>query len=239
MRPESRRRILAALDEGDRVLDVGGWAHPFARADWVIDLMPHETRGIYGEPDPDPERFTAETWVERDICDRAPWPFDDDSFDFAVCSHTLEDIRDPIWVCTELIRVARAGYIEVPSRLEEQSFGVHGPWVGWSHHRWLVDIADGEVEFVFKPHLLAGRDEFHIPAELGATLTPDERVQYLFWKGEFPFQERIFLEAETLDPYLIEHATAARKMLAPRVPRRSLIDRVRGRLRRLGGRRSD
>ena len=46
---------------------------------------------------------------------------DDDQFDLAICVTTLEDIRDPIWACHELNRVARAGYVEVPSRLEDAS----------------------------------------------------------------------------------------------------------------------
>ena len=57
-----------------------------------------------------------------------------------ICSHTLEDVRDPIWVCSEIQRVAKAGYIEVPSRLEEQSYGFQGPWVGWGHHHWLIEV---------------------------------------------------------------------------------------------------
>src|SRR5882672_6252258 len=139
----SREEILSRLTDSDLVLDVGGWGKPFARADWVIDLMPHETRGIYGEtPDRDAERFSAATWVERDICDREPWPFTDRQFEFAICSQTLEDVRDPVWVCSELNRVAKAGYIEVPSRLEEQSWGCAGEFVGWDHHRWLIDVAD-------------------------------------------------------------------------------------------------
>lgn len=219
MLPEGRRRILASLDEGDRVLDVGGWGQPLARADWVIDLMPYETRWVYGERDPDPERFTAETWLERDICGREPWPFADKSFDFAVCSHTLEDVRDPIWVCSELNRVAKAGYIEVPSRLEEQSFGVQGRWVGWSHHRWLIEISDGGIEFVSKPHRLHGHAEYYIPRELGATLTAAERVQYLFWGDVFTYGERIFLETEPLATYLTEFAATARETLTPRLSR--------------------
>ena len=68
-----------------------------------------------------------DTWIQRDICDREPYPFDDDELDFVICSHTLEDVRDPIWVCSEMARIAKAGYIEVPSRLEEQSYGFQGP----------------------------------------------------------------------------------------------------------------
>ena len=56
MLPGSRERIKALAGEDGLVLDVGGWAKPLARADWVIDLMPYETRGLYGERDPDPER---------------------------------------------------------------------------------------------------------------------------------------------------------------------------------------
>src|SRR5690606_14263727 len=93
----SRDRILERLGDEDLVLDVGGWAKPFPRADWVIDLMPYETRGLYDydrEAARAEERFSAETWVCRDICAREPWPFEDDMFDFAICSHTLEDVRD-------------------------------------------------------------------------------------------------------------------------------------------------
>jgi hypothetical protein len=200
----SRERIESMLAEDAVVLDVGGWASPLARADWVIDVMPYETRGLYGESDPAAERFSGERWIERDVCDRDPWPFADGQFDFAVCSHTLEDVRDPVWVCSELARVARAGYVEVPSRLEEQAFGVHGPWVGWSHHHWLVDITDGRLEFVFKTAVLQGREDCRLTAEQRAALTEDERVQTLFWERRLEARERIFLTGEELDRYLAE-----------------------------------
>ena len=204
MLPASRERIYSMVGESGLVLDVGGWAKPISRADWVIDLMPYETRGLYGEPDPEPERFSAETWVERDFCGREPWPFDDDQFDFAICSHTLEDVRDPIWVCSELDRVARAGYVEVPSRLEEQSYGVHGNWVGWSHHHWLCDVAPGRIEFVFKPGILADRPQYCLTAEQAKLLTAEERVQTMFWEGSLEARERIFIGPGELDGYLAE-----------------------------------
>ena len=72
-----------------------------------------------------------------------PVPVRRRSVDFITCSHTLEDIRDPIWVCREMHTDRAAGYIETPSRLEEQTAGVQGPWVGWGHHRWLVEAVDG------------------------------------------------------------------------------------------------
>jgi hypothetical protein len=230
MLPANRERIEAMLGGDDLVLDVGGWASPWERADWVIDLMPYATRGLYGAGDPAAERFGPETWVERDFCDREPWPFADDQFAFAVCSHTLEDVRDPVFVCAELTRVARAGYLEVPSRLEEQSWGVIGPYVGWSHHRWLVDVGPDRIEFVAKPHVLHANPEFFLPAGVVATLSPEERIQSLFWDGGFDYRERIFIDAEELDAHLAEPVRVHGPALRARLPRPGLRRRLRARL---------
>jgi methyltransferase family protein len=233
--PGNRTKILRELSDDDLVLDVGGWAHPLSRADWVLDLMPYETRGLYGESDPEPERFTSETWVVRDMCDHEPWPFADEQFDFAICSHTLEDVRDPIWVCSELNRVAKAGYIEVPARSEEQTHGVHGPWVGWSHHHWLVDIVDGSVEFVLKPHLVHGRPEFWVDPSWNASQPPEGKVSSLFWQSSFGFRERIFYVSDELHGYLAEvfdryDAPPATASAAPPASRpRRLVRRILGR----------
>jgi len=195
----SHERLLALLSDDDLVLDVGGGSSPLPRADWVLDLVPCEERQAA-----EGERFSASTWVRRDACDREPWPFEDGRFAFAVCSHTLEDVRDPVWVCSELQRVARAGYIEVPSRLEEQSWGVIGPWVGWSHHRWLVDVSDGAIQFVHKPHAIHGQESAHFPPGFHDSLSPEERVQQLWWEGSFDAREQVFLDADSLDAYLAE-----------------------------------
>src|SRR5581483_359109 len=211
MLDSSRARILELLSEQDLVLDVGGGASPFARADWVIDLQPYAERSRYGDaPDPASERFSASTWVTRDICDRERWPFSDRQFDFSICSHTLEDVRDPLFVCSELMRVSRAGYIETPSRLEEQTYGFQGPWAGWSHHRWLVDLDGDELTFVFKHHVLHNRQTDHFPAGFRDTLSDEDRVLRLFWRHGFSCRERIFLDAGSLDAYLSEFVSAHR-----------------------------
>ena len=210
MLERSRRQILGRLADDDLVLDVGGWYRPFPRADWVLDLLPYETRAPHGLEDSEPERFTAASWVERDLCDREPWPWPDDHFDFAVCSHTLEDVRDPVWACQELQRVARAGYVEVPSRLEEQSLGIQGPWVGWGHHHWLIEATGGGLTFVFKPHILHGVADYQLPPEAHAALTEEERVLVLWWEGTFPVQERIHIGPGALERWLADGVAAHR-----------------------------
>ena len=200
MLPAARDRIAASVGDDDLVLDVGGWAEPFARADWVIDLEPYATRGLYGHrADAGAERFTADTWVVRDICDREPWPFHDGQFAFAICAHTLEDVRDPVWVCAELARVARAGYVEVPSRLEEQSF------------------ADG-LAFAHKSQLLDHRAADRFPVGFHATLTPEQRVTALWWEGALPARERFFADPAAYDAYLRDFVAAHRPRRIPARP---------------------
>jgi hypothetical protein len=192
--------------------------------------MPYGTRGLYGRDGPGPERFDKRTWIQRDVCAREPFPFDDDSIDFVVCSQTLEDVRDPLWVCEEMVRIAKAGYVEVPSRLEEQTWGVHGPWVGWSHHRWLIDVTPGRLEFVFKPHLLHARQDSRFPAGFLATLSAEERVSTLWWEGRFEATERTFRSPQELDSYLADFVRARAGRAAPaggRTGLRRLVPRLR------------
>src|SRR5262245_2698480 len=145
----SGERIFRELPGDAVVIDVGGGASPFARADYVIDALPYEERSKLGTHELGIEpRYSRERWVQFDMCARDAWPFEEKFFDFATCSHLLEDIRDPIWVCAELSRIAKAGYIELPSRITEQSLGVEHPsYTGYYHHRWLVSENDGELEF--------------------------------------------------------------------------------------------
>jgi Methyltransferase domain len=210
----SAQRIIDTLPADAVVLDVGGAMKPFNRADWIMDALPYEERGALGNIGGDSERFSAETWVRRDFCDREPWPFADKQLDFVICSHTLEDVRDPIWMCSEMNRIAKAGYIEVPSRLEEQSYGFQGPWTGWSHHRWLIDIDDTGVTFVHKSAVVE-RDDSHFAPGFRDTLSAEDRVSSLWWDDSFGYRERLFWDPMEFDAWLRE------PLLARELPGRS------------------
>ncbi len=190
--------ILERLKPGAVVLDVGGWACPFNRANIVMDAEPFATRGYYktlGLPAFQggvEEHFTAASWIQRDLCAREPWPFEDKSIDFAICSHTLEDLRDPLGVCSELVRVAKAGYVEVPSRMAEQSRGWEHPRIaGLSHHRWLIDIAGSHITFLMKYHLVHADWRYSLPVSFLRSLPERDQVQWLFWDDRFEFEERV------------------------------------------------
>jgi hypothetical protein len=192
--------IMSKLKPSDVVLDIGGWAHPFNRSNYVMDAEPYETRGYYNRTfaknNPFPplggavEHFTRDTWIRRDICDKTPYPFSNKSIDLLICSHTLEDVRDPLWVCSEMIRIAKAGYIEVPSRLWESCRGHERGITGLSHHRWLIDIQDNSLRFLQKFHRIHNW-QYSLPASVLRRLSEREMVSWLFWQESFEFSEII------------------------------------------------
>jgi hypothetical protein len=77
-------------------------------------------------------------------------------FDFAVCTQTLEDIQCPSVVLKMLPRVAKMGYIDVPSKymeLKPQEFpsdpdreiwGIDGHILGYTGHRWIMSLVQDE-----------------------------------------------------------------------------------------------
>jgi len=154
--PQAAERIRADLPSDAEVLQVGGRLSPFARADWVLDAQPYDERGV-GDGQ---ERFSPRTWLVRDVCAREPWPFADDRFDFAVCD-ALAAMRDPVGVCVELSRVARAGYVEVPTIEAELAGG---------SARWLCDVSGASLVFVFKSVEVAGDARVKVPPRWHAKL---------------------------------------------------------------------
>ena len=206
-------RVLDMIAESDVVLDIGGWGRPFNRANYVIDAEPYETRGYYGAARSaqggDREFFSRETWIQRDICDHTPFPFADKEIDFVMCSQTLEDIRDPLWVCAEMIRVAKRGYVEVPARVVESCRGVEPGQVGWTHHRWLVDIDGNHLNFLMKYHMIHSHWRFSLPPSYLRRLPERRQVQWLFWEGDFTYSEQTIHGVENiaaeLERFVREH----------------------------------
>jgi len=122
--------VCCLINDTDNVLDVGGASQPFMRADSVIDIVPYSKANFRNVKHHNPQRFTQKTWFQQDICDyRTPWPFKDKEFDFSVAGHVFEDIRDPVFAMSEMIRVSKRGYVEVPSRFWEQTRGLQHPGV--------------------------------------------------------------------------------------------------------------
>ena len=178
---QAAQRIADRVPDDALVLQVLAGEEVFARADWVLAHGPYEPHGE--------ARVTRRTWVQRDPSAREPWPFEDGRFAFAVCAG-LAALRDPVGVCSELARVARAGYVELPT-VEAELAGGDG--------RWLCDVADAGLVFVHKPRAVYLDPRVRVGPRRLAGVAPEERVHAMFWEGRLPARERIVDPGELLD----------------------------------------
>ena len=200
MLKENVKKIMGVIKKKDSVLDIGGWAMPFNRANYIVDIQPYETRGFFGSQGGNKEHFTKKTWILHDISSKKKLPFKNKQIDFIICSQTLEDIRDPVWFCSELIRVAKKGYIEVPSMTAELTKGIASKkYAGYYHHRWLINILDNKIIFRFKPHFLHNDWRFHLPKRYLKNLNDKKKVSYLFWKNRFDYEEVIQISRDKVE----------------------------------------
>ncbi len=173
------------------MLDVGGWLSPEPRATHVVDLMPWETRGVRLNLAALPgERFTKDTWVQKDFLSEGfALPFPDKFFDLVICGQTVEDLTDPNQLLEEMKRVSRAGLIESPSRVSEQTLGVRdreSGYPGHPHHCWIMDIEADCLVLYSKHDSALNEDSVLIPLEFYENMAQGKRENLVFaWQDDF------------------------------------------------------
>ncbi len=64
-------------------------------------------------------------------------PFENDHFDFVIASHVLEHVEDFKFFISELERVSKKGYIELPTKLEDNLV-----FENKNDHLWQMDYDD-------------------------------------------------------------------------------------------------
>lgn len=107
----SLRRFHVPVDANALVLEVGSGGNPYPRANVLLDAY-ESTRERHWAPLAS-DRPTVLGFVEN-------LPFRDGAFDFVIAAHVLEHSTQPERFLSELQRVARAGYIEVPDAFLER-----------------------------------------------------------------------------------------------------------------------
>ena len=137
--------------------------------------------------------------------DAAAMPFADRAFDYSVCSHVLEHVVDPGAVIDELVRVSKAGYIEVP---EASSAKI----LDFPSHLWWVRLDGDTLVFTAKTERYhdAEIDAYIQRAGIEQRLADlldadfDHRIVSLRWVGSVKYR----VEGE-VPQSLIDFATAS------------------------------
>lgn len=194
--PMQAQAILSA--EQGSILDLGGGAAPFWKASHIIDIQPYDSDRLaanqWGCPDISScvRRWACSDYTQADVCSCKPLPFEDKSYDLGLCSHVLEDLRDPVRVLTEMFRVCKKVMVISPSRLLEQTKGIEHPrYAGFYHHLWMIYEKNGKIIFRRKtPTINLTKCHFHCPrfktitTEAGSFMSlmeNGEPVEEMYW----------------------------------------------------------
>jgi SAM-dependent methyltransferase len=197
------RRIALPVDDDALVLDVGSGDKPSWRADVLLDRY-------LGDEYAAQRSGRGRARVTRPLfnADAAAMPFADGVFDYTICSNLLEHVVDPAGVLTELMRVSRAGYIEVPeaSSAKIVDFPSHIWWCrldGTTQPSTLVFTPKERPEF--DPEIAGFLRRSGLTDQVEAVLNSrfEHRVIMLQWSGSIPFR----VEGE-VPPSMVEHAMA-------------------------------
>lgn len=175
----SLRRLHCPVASNALVLEVGSGGNPYARANVLLDAY-EETRERHWAPLKS-DRPTTIGFVES-------LPFKDHAFDFVIASHVLEHSADPAQFLSELQRVAKAGYIEVPDAFMERI----NPY---RDHRLEITVRQGQLVIRKKPQwvvdeilvaLYSDRAKPFIAGKLIPSHPFAFHVRY-YWRGHIDF----------------------------------------------------
>lgn len=120
--------LITGISRGDRVLEVGPGGRPHRRADVLLEYDfadPGEALAQRGYAN------ALKTSKQMVYYTGNRFPFDDNAFDYVICSHVIEHVPNVEAFVAELFRVAPRGYLEYPTILYEYlyNFGHHVNYV--------------------------------------------------------------------------------------------------------------
>lgn len=163
------RRFHTPVDSSALVLEVGAGGNPYPRANVLLDAY-EATRERHWAPLTS-DRPTVLGFVEN-------LPFKNHAFDFVIAAHVLEHSSDPIRFISELQRVGKAGYIEVPDAFMERinPYKDHRLEItcrdnrlvirkkeSWQHSPEVVELYEDRVKHVLTTDLIPRHPfEFHV-----------------------------------------------------------------------------
>ena len=122
-------------------------------------------------------------------------PFKDKEFDFVILSHVMEHVANLIEFKNEIERIGKEGYIELPSKLNDNIvFGCDEEILG---HKWWFEFDDDKQELLYTPKVDA-IEKFLSVAQVWKfqKFYEDSFVLQFHWKDKINIKER--------EPFIVE-----------------------------------
>jgi hypothetical protein len=135
-----REDVKKFVRENDlKAIDIGAsamyWSYPECK--YVADSVEIRRDGV--------------TFFKINLEDKNTWTSllnyveENGKFDFSICSHTLEDIFNPLDLISLLEIISYRGFIAMPSKYDEFSFLFENKYRGNAHHKQFFDVVDNKL----------------------------------------------------------------------------------------------
>ena len=177
----SREHVLKILKQNQnnwKILDIGCNFSAVEYAQTVADIQ-------------DFSKFYREKNKEFVLIKNKNLPFEDKQFDFVFASHVIEHIEDISFFISELKRISKQGYIEIPSILEDNLILSKN---SSEDHKWIFKFDDVE-----KVLLIEKKKQFIEPFITHGVLFDIWRKNFrsslvleLYWENEINYQFKNF-----------------------------------------------
>ena len=129
----SREHVLNILEENQnkwKILDIGCSVDAIEYANTTADIQ-------------NLDKFYKSKNKEFVLIQGKDLPFKDNQFDFVIASHVMEHVEDLSFFIMELERVSKKGYIEVPTKLEDNLV-----FENKKDHLWHMDFDDVNLKLL-------------------------------------------------------------------------------------------
>ena len=135
-------------------------------------------------------------------------PFENNQFDFVIASHVMEHVKDIKFFISELERVSKKGYIELPTKLEDNLV-----FENKKDHLWHMNFDDINLRL-----LISKKTQIFQPIITVSTLNKlrenfkDSLVLELYWEDKIDFN---FVENKNINE--ISLFTLLRKFISKKI----------------------
>lgn len=167
-------RIISIKDT-DKVLEIGPGSTPYFRSDVFLEKE-YKTQEEQIAQSGYSGILTTDKRIVTYTGDR--FPFEDNEFDYIICSHVLEHVNNPDSFLNEIQRVGKKGYLEFPTLYYDYIYNI-------PEHKLFLFYRTGVIYWMTKEEsgLLAYKsiqDFFYKTIELGYFDMVNNFVNYFF-----------------------------------------------------------
>ena len=137
-------------------------------------------------------------------------PFDDNHFDFVISSHVMEHVKDLEHFIKEIERVSKKGYIELPTKLEDNLV-----FENKKEHLWQMDFDDVNHKL-----LISKKIQFLEPVLTVSTIQKmreyfrSSLILELFWENKIEYE---FIEVNQDRKDALNLITLLRKFISKKL----------------------